>query len=163
MYYNHHDWLFSKPRRWCRRFWGRETTVALVKEMILAPEWEEAWMWVCGSKIRSGLSCLWNKSKFKNKNNFCFPLRSLCQDTQSVWSSGAMERWLRKYRMMLEFGYSSNKVGSCDDFHDHGCIYNKYLFCSTCRFSVSRQHERLLSDATDEGKGTHGPSTFFVF
>lgn len=47
MFYNNHVFLFSKPRRWCRRFWGRETMAALVKEMTLAPAWEEALMWVC--------------------------------------------------------------------------------------------------------------------
>lgn len=72
VYCNHDVFLLSKPRRWCRRFWGRETTVALVKELTSAPEWEEAWMWVCacGSNIRSGIGCLWTKSKFLKTSVF---------------------------------------------------------------------------------------------
>lgn len=80
---------------------------------------------VCRSKTGSDCRrCLktffLTKSQTEEAINVFFVLclchvRSQYHDTRWVWSLDAMERWSRKFRMMPESGYSSNKVGRSDD------------------------------------------------
>lgn len=78
---------------------------------------------VSGGRIKSKLSL---NQIHMSKCYKCRPLRSRCHDPQLAWSLGAMERWSKKSRTMLELGYNSNKVGVCDDF---GCIWYIFGIC----------------------------------